>query len=219
MTPDKITSSICVSGFVALCLSSTAAVAQTADTLLPPNAKAGECYARVYTPASETKIARAVETSPASERLEIVPATYRTVKKTVVVEPASEKLEVIPARYEDQKELVVVAPSKEQKVIVPAVYETVEERVLVQQATQVWKKGTGPIQRYDQATGEIMCLVTIPAKYETVKKRVLKTPARVETKITPPETVEITKRVMVNHQRPERSPFRRNTRPLTLKNW
>ena len=47
---------------------------------------------------------------------------------------------------------------------VPAQYETVTEEVLVRPAYTTWKKGTGPIQRIDQATGEIMCLVEVPAE-------------------------------------------------------
>lgn len=44
-------------------------------------------------------------------------------------------------------------------------------------AHTVWKKGTGPIQRIDEGTGEIMCLVEVPATYKTVEKQVLVTPA------------------------------------------
>ena len=52
-------------------------------------------------------------------------------------------------------------------------YETVTEKVLDQPAHTVWKKGKGPIQRVDYATGEIMCLVEVPATYKTITKRVL----------------------------------------------
>jgi hypothetical protein len=38
----------------------------------------------------------------------------------------------------------------------PAVYETVKEKVVDRPAYTVWKKGTGPIQKVDYATGEIM---------------------------------------------------------------
>ncbi len=57
---------------------------------------------------------------------------------------------------------------------VPAAYEWTEERVLDEPAHTTWKKGTGPIQRIDQGTGEIMCLVEVPATYKTVRKRILK---------------------------------------------
>src|SRR5262245_56294668 len=44
---------------------------------LPPNAKPGECYAKVY-----------------------VPATYKTVTERVLVREASERLETVPAEYD-----------------------------------------------------------------------------------------------------------------------
>ena len=46
---------------------------------------------------------------------------------------------------------------------------------------QVWKKGTGPIQRIDESTGEIMCLVEVPATYKTISKEVLVSPATTRT--------------------------------------
>ena len=58
----------------------------------------------------------------------------------------------------------------------PATYETVTERVVDVPAHQIWKKGTGPIQRIDEATGEIMCLVEVPATFKSVTRRVLVSP-------------------------------------------
>jgi hypothetical protein len=60
---------------------------------------------------------------------------------------------------------------------VPAVYGWETEQIIDKPAHTTWKKGTGPIQRIDDTTGEIMCLVEIPATYKTVKKRVLKAAA------------------------------------------
>ena len=60
--------------------------------------------------------------------------------------------------------------------VVPATYETVTERVVDVPAHQIWKKGTGPIQRIDEATGEIMCLVEVPATFKSVTRRVLVSP-------------------------------------------
>jgi hypothetical protein len=67
-----------------------------------------------------------------------------------------------------------VKPASERVEPIPFVYETVTERVLDQPAHTIWKKGRGPIEKIDFATGEIMCLVEIPATYKTITKRVLK---------------------------------------------
>ena len=45
--------------------------------LTPPNAKAGECYAKV-----------------------VVPAKYKTLEERVLVQEASNKISIIPAKYE-----------------------------------------------------------------------------------------------------------------------
>lgn len=61
-----------------------------------------------------------------------------------------------------------------------------------------WKKGTGPIQKVDETTGEIMCLVKEPAVYKTVTKRVLKTPATTREVITPAKYKTVKRKVMTS---------------------
>lgn len=142
--------------------------------LLPPNAKAGECYARAWVEPKYDTVTERVLKSEASERLEIIPARYETVEERILVQEASERIEVIPAAYKTIKEQVVVKPASTKIVQIPAKYETVTERVLDKPAHTVWKKGQGPIQKIDEATGEIMCLVDVPATYKTITKRILK---------------------------------------------
>ena len=70
---------------------------------------------------------------------------------------------------------------------VPAVFKTVDEKVLIEPAKRVWKKGTGPIQKIDHATGEIMCLVDVPAVYETIAKRAVAAPPLTTSVVVPAE--------------------------------
>jgi uncharacterized coiled-coil protein SlyX len=122
----------------------------SAAKLLPPNAVPGECYSRVY-----------------------IPPKYETVTEEVVKTPAAEKIELIPAKYEEVEEKVLVKGASKRLEEVPAKYEWIEEKVLVKEAHTVWKKGRGPIEKEDNTTGEIMCLVEVPATYKTVKKHVM----------------------------------------------
>ena len=228
--------------------------------LLPPNAKPGECYARVWVPATYRTLSKQMLVQDADERVDIIPAKYEWVEEKVLVKEASNRMETIPATYRTEKDTIKVAdatrvwrtglaqkspPASDEMLATakkygidldaakpgmcyhehfrPAKYETVEEQVLVSEATSkvnvtapqyrwtdkqvlvkdatskmvqvpavyewqeeqiidkpahtTWKKGTGPIQRIDQSTGEIMCLVEVPATYKTIRKRVLKTPA------------------------------------------
>lgn len=141
---------------------------------LNPDARSGQCYA---------------------EYLE--PAQYRMVEEKVLKREASEKLITTPAKYEWVNEKVLVKDASSRVVSIPAVYETRYEEVMVEPAKQVWKKGQGPVERIDDATGEIMCLVEIPPKYKKVKKRVLvKAATTKEVEIPAVYTTQRTKRLI-----------------------
>lgn len=163
---------------------------------LPPKARAGECYARVLSPPVYRTETKNVLKRDASERLEIVPAKYEWVDEQVMVKSPSEKIEVVPATYEWIEEKMMVKAASTRSVQVPAVYETVTERVVDTPARTVWKKGRGPFEKIDHATGEIMCLVEVPATYKTVTTRVLKTPARTRTVEISAEYKTVRKRIM-----------------------
>lgn len=163
---------------------------------IPPNAKAGECYAKVLIPAVYQTAPSEVIVQPASNEVKEIPAEYKDVEKQVLVEEESFELDIIPAVYEEQEVRVLIQPERTVKNVVPAVYETVSEQVLVSPARVEWKKGRGPYEKIDEATGEIMCLVEIPAEYTTVEKVVLKSPAQSSEKVIPAEYKLRKKRVM-----------------------
>lgn len=171
--------------------------AYAADGLLPPEAKPGECYARVYISAVEKQVARQVLVKEASEELTVIEAEYETVVEKVEVAKEAEKLELIPAVFKTETTTIEVEPEREVEEIIPAVYEETVERVKIREAYRTWKKGEGPIQRYDEATGEIMCLVEIPAEYNEVTKRVVKSRPRTITKVIPAKMKTMEVRVMV----------------------
>lgn len=164
---------------------------------LPPNAKPGECYARIMVPAQYRTVNETVVVTPASQKIETIAARYEWTEERVLVKEASERLEVVPARYEDRSERVMVRPGSEKLVVEPAKFNTVEEKVLVKPAYTTWKKGRGPIEKVDDSTGDIMCLVEVPAEYKTVTKRVMASPESTRKEIIPAEYTNVTKRVMV----------------------
>ncbi len=159
---------------IAVCMVLFAGTSLTlaAERELPPAAKPGECYARVFVPATYTTSTEQMLKTEASQRIEIVPAKYEWGTERVLVKEASTRLEAVPAKYE-----------------------WIEEKVLIKEAQTVWKEGTGPISKVDGATGEILCLIEEPAVYKTVRKRVLKTPATTRTVEIPAEykTVKVQK--------------------------
>ncbi len=172
-------------------------VSHSGSSLFPPNAKAGECWARTFIAPQYRTVSEQVLKRGESERLELIPAQYTWEEQSVLVKEASQRMEIIPAQYQWVEEKVLVKPESKRLVEVPAQYEMRQERVLVKEAHTVWKKGRGPIEKIDHATGEIMCLVEVPATYKTVSKRVMVSPPTTKELFVPAEYKTIKKRVMV----------------------
>ncbi len=116
------------------------------------------------------------------------PAKFEQKEKQVKIKDESEIIKIKDAEFEDGEETVTVKDSYKIKKLVPAVYETVEEKIELEPAKAVWKKGAGLVERIDNSTGEIMCLVNIPAKYEIFSKKILKSKADIEETEMPAET-------------------------------
>jgi len=106
-----------------------------------------------------------------------VPATYEYENQTVLVKGAYETVSVSKPEYRMVEKQVLVKEASKVLRTVPAQYSTETEQLVDVAAHTIWKKGTGPIQKIDEATGEIMCLVEVPATYKTVSRRVLASPA------------------------------------------
>ncbi|MGV6857440.1 MAG: peptidoglycan-binding domain-containing protein [bacterium] len=166
------------------------------DSLFPPNAKPGECYARIFIPPKFKTVTEKKLKKGTGERVELIPAKYGTVTEKVLVQEESERIEVIPATYKTVTEKVLVKPASSKLVSVPAKYGNETEKVLVKEGYTTWKKGRGPIQRIDQGTGEIMCLVEVPPVYKTISKRVMVSPPTTKEVTIPAVYKTVTKRVV-----------------------
>lgn len=178
-----------------LSLAVTQAVAEEVP-LLPPEAKPGQCYTRIYVPPSYTTKTENLVVTDGTNHLEVLPPRFEWVEEQVLVKEESEQIEVVPATYKTVIEKVMIKPASEDLIVVPAEFETVEEKVLVREAYTTWKKGTGPIQKIDESTGEIMCLVEVPAEYEVVKRNKLKSAPTTKVVAKPAEYKEVKKRVV-----------------------
>ncbi len=177
-----------------------------------PNAKPGECYAKV-----------------------MIPAEYKNETQEVVKRDAYEQIEIIPARYEMVEEKVLVKQGGENIVPIPAVYETQEERIETEPARLVWRTGTDDKAKaadtslvagaralglpetasagqcfnefYDEAQykdEEQKVLIKeaskkyeiVPAKYETVEEKVLVSEASSKLVEVPAEYETVTEKVV-----------------------
>jgi len=99
----------------------------------------------------------------------------KLIPNRVLISEATERLTAPPAKYRNDTVEVLVKAEYKRLIEVPAVFEKKQDRVLVEAAHSIWQKGTGPIQKIDNQTGEIMCRVDIPAEYQTIDVDVVTT--------------------------------------------
>jgi len=180
-------------------------------SLYPPDAQPGECYAKVLVPAKYDTISEKVVKREASEKVTIIPAKFEWVEERILAKEASETLTVVPAVYRWVEERVMVEPASTRLVPVPAVYDTVTERVLDRPEQTTWKKGRGPIEKIDNTTGEILCLVVEPATFKTISRTVVKTPATTQSVDVPAVFKTVRKQVV---DKP--AEVRKSTQPATF---
>ncbi|MBZ0269731.1 peptidoglycan-binding protein [bacterium] len=175
---------------------SASANAAPGGELLPPGAKAGQCYARVLVPPVYENYSEQVLIREASDKIQVVPANYEWDAEKVLVKEASNRLEVVPAKYEWVEEKILVKPERTELKVVPAEFRTETEQILVQPARTYWKKGRGLVEKVDNTTGEIVCLVEEPEVYRTVSRQVLVKPETVKEVRIPAEYETVRKMVL-----------------------
>lgn len=176
--------------------SQDASPADSDISLYPPDAQPGECYAKVLVPAKFETISEKVIKREASENVTVIPAKFEWVEERVLTKEATETLTVVPAVYRWVEERIMVEPASTRLVAVPAEYETVTERVLDRPEQTTWKKGRGPIEKIDNTTGEILCLVVEPATFKNISRTIVKTPATTRSVDAPPVFKTIRKQVV-----------------------
>ncbi len=175
-----------------------AAVVASGDSLLPPNARPGECYARVW-----------------------LPPKFKTVTEKVLAKAEGEKLEIIPAKYEWTTEKVLVSEPAEKMIAVPPTYKTLTDKVLVRDAETYWTFGTrGPatakgasakmadanrlnaartmgLNTDNAQVGQCFAEYYIPAKYGTRTEKMLKSEASSKLQVIPAKYQNVTEKVLV----------------------
>lgn len=163
---------------------------------MPQSARPGECYALVRTPEQYRSVSRDYVVRPGYDSIQVTPARYESQTQSYVSNESYERLEIIPATFKTVSERVEVSPPSVRYMASEPVYETVTERIIETPARQTWKRGRGPIQRVDNATGEVMCLVEEPAVYKTVTRKVLKQQPQMREVQVPGEYRTVTRRVV-----------------------
>ncbi len=161
---------------------------QTSDVL--PEAKSGECYAKV-----------------------LVPPVYRTDTISAVIKEATEKLTIIPAKYSSTTERVLVKEESTTLTAVQPEFEEVEKKVQVAAAETRWVRDSlkGEISvsagtmadlassgiNVDEATpGQCYYEHFKPGSFKTSEERILTSAATESLDVVPAEFTTSEKRVM-----------------------
>ncbi len=180
---------------------SSHAQAQNSPEAVFPNAKPGECYAKVFYPPTFSSDSKQMLKSEAYTTSRIIPAKFESADEEVVVREASKRLQIVPATYKTVEETIEVKPASKRLERVPGGVETTSEQVLVQAARTQWKKGANPygaVSTKRDTTGEILCLVEEPAIYKTVSRTVHKPDTFREVEV--PAVMQTVKRTVVDQE-------------------
>jgi len=170
------------------------AVPANTPALTPPDAKPGECYARV-----------------------LIPAQYTLAEEDVVVQEATEAWQVVPPEFAVVEENITVTPAHEKWSLVPAVYAETNTTVIVKPAVRGWATGleadASPVNPVilkaiarsgvdlnASEPGSCLSEYYRPRQYETVEKEVVVQAERNETEIVPAVFGEEEKTVVVKPQ-------------------
>ncbi len=198
-------------------------------SLIPPDAKAGECYAKVVVPAKYKSVDERVLVQEASEKITIIPAKYEWVEDKVEISPASKKLVTVPATYKKETETIEVKPSTRswhtslkrhsapvsKEILVAAKLKGVD----LENATpgSCYREYYTP-ETYKTVAEEIVVQKEstkqkiVPAVYETVEKTIEIKPASKKT-ITVPATYEFkTEKLLVEK---EKTVWKKGANPAT----
>ncbi len=170
------------------------------DGLLPPNARPGECYARIWIAPTYKTITEKVVTKPESERLEIIPATYGKVKEKMLVKEASSKLVPVAATYGTTTEKVMVRNSE--------TYWTYSTHGVANAKKSGRDSFTADasllraVQTYgvpqSASVGQCFAEYNSPAKYRNVTEKMLKSEASTSVKVIPAKYQWVEEKVLVS---------------------
>lgn len=184
--------------------------AAPADPL--PNARPGECYAKVFVPEVYKTVTEKIMVKEASARFEITPAKYETVQEKVQLTPATFKLVATPAKYDMVTEKVEIAPARTEWRTGTGAKATTASETLVATALalgipltakpgECYAEYVVPAQYKDEEVKVIAkeaseTIEIIPAKYEWVEEKVVVQDAATAIEEIPAKYNEVTEKVL-----------------------
>ena len=156
-----------------------------------PDAKPGECYAKVIVPAKYEVKAEKVMIKPETEKVEIKPAAFDVSEKTVVAKEGYTKIKAVPAKFREEVEEVEISPSRTVWVT------SLGKKGIPASPALLAAAKTNGIAIEDAKVGQCFKEYFIPAKFEQIEKEVLVKEESEEIKIAPAQFEEAEEKVVV----------------------
>lgn len=168
----------------------------------PPDARPGECFARVKVPAQYRSVTERVVVDEGGSRVHVTPAQFASRTQQYMTREAGVRYEVRQPVYKTVSEQVMVRPGYKQLQVVPAEYRNVSQTVQVSAPHLAWKPGRSLVDAAVKVThtnqGDVFCLVEEPGETQTISKRVQVRPESVHAVDVPPVYQTISKQVLVD---------------------
>lgn len=183
-----------------------------------PNARPGECFARMQIPAQYQSVPKQVAVSEAYERARLTQAQFARDTEEVIVKDAHTRYVVRQPKFAVKQQQVMLRPAYDRLEVVPARFTYTQEQVQVTEPRLVWKRGVGlsGISRTDPRTGETWCLVEEPGRTITINKRVVAEPEQVRRVPVAAQTVSVARQVLIDEGGVEKIQVPAQTRSMTV---
>ncbi|MEH6455130.1 MAG: peptidoglycan-binding domain-containing protein [Cocleimonas sp.] len=156
-----------------------------------PDAKPGECYAKVIIPAQYDVKTETVLVKPVSEKVTVAPAVFDTAEKSIIEKEAFTKISVIPAKFREEIEQVEVS-----KAGTSWVTDLGKKGIPASPALLAGAKTNG-VDLNGAAVGACYKEYYIAAKFEETTKEVLVKEESEEIKVAPAQFEETEETVVV----------------------
>ena len=156
-----------------------------------PDAKPGECYAKVIVPAQWETVTEQLLVKPVSEKVSVTDAVFDTAETSVIEKEAFTEIKVVPAKFREEIEEVEVAKASSVWVT-----DLGNKGIPASPALLAGAKTNG-VNLEGAAVGACYKEYFTPAKYEETTKEVLVKEESEEIKIAPAQFEETEETVVV----------------------
>ncbi|MCK5726603.1 MAG: hypothetical protein KAH22_07245 [Thiotrichaceae bacterium] len=131
-----------------------------------PDAKPGQCFAKVIVPAVFEILSEEVIVNPEKETVEIIPAAFDKAEKEIETKPAFTVLKAVPAKFKNEKEVIEVEAARTEWV------SSLGRRGIPTSPTQLVAAKTSGIDIDDAEPGQCFREYYTPAKFEMKDKQI-----------------------------------------------